>query len=118
MKYRLEPAMLSSVVPADGRLVAVQHGVVQVFHVQGDAVTHDDHQDHAAQAGHRQADRVAAQFQRLAVAVAQHALEAEPGRWSGRVGSGRSAAGRPRPATACVAGAGSAARLFASASSR
>ena len=74
------------VVAADGGLVAVQHGVVQVLHVQGDAVTHDDHQDHTAQAGHRQADRVAGQFEELAVADGQQPLEAEPGAqraWAG-----------------------------------
>ena len=76
--------MLISVVAADGRLVAVQHGVFQVFHVQADAVAHDEHQEHGAQAGHRHADRVAGQLHQLAVAASQHPLEAEPGAGAGR----------------------------------
>ena len=65
------------VVPALGRLVPVQHGEGQVFHIQGDAVAENQHQQRGAEEGEGHADRVAQQFPRLAPGVGQQPLRAE-----------------------------------------
>src|SRR5690606_13345231 len=62
---------------AGGGLVAVEHGEGQVLDVQADAVTDDEQQQYRTEQGHAAADRVAAQFQRLAAGVAEQAAQAE-----------------------------------------
>ena len=67
---------IERVVAAGRGLVAVEHGEGQVLDVHVDAVAHDEHQDDAAEQRQRGADRIAAQFQRLAPGVAEHAAQA------------------------------------------
>ena len=106
--------MLSAIVVAGGRLVAVEDREGQVLDVEREAVADDDQQDDAAEHGQRQADRVAAQLESLALRVADHASEVEA-----RARSGRSRLDRGRSATrAPPLGDGRLALPLAAASSR
>ena len=74
---------VDQVIAADPRLVAVERGVFKVFYVQRDAVADDDHQDHAAEARQRQADRITAKLLQFAIAVCEHSLETKAGAQTG-----------------------------------
>ena len=63
--------------PAFRRLVAVERGEAQPFDIERNAEAEHEHQQHRAEQGEGQADRVAAQFQRLAIGVAEQAAHAE-----------------------------------------
>ena len=68
---------LLDIVTAHRRVVAVQNGEGQVLDIHVDAVADDEHQDDAAEDGERCADRIAAQFQRLALGIGEHAAKIE-----------------------------------------
>jgi hypothetical protein len=67
------------IVPAGHRVVPVQHGEGDGVHVHVDAIANDEHQDDAADQGKGRADRVAADLQCFAGAVAQQASQVEAG---------------------------------------
>ena len=68
---------IERVIAGDCGLVSVEHRVGKVLHIQADAVSDDEHQDGRAQQGQRGAHRVAAQFQGLALRVAQGTRKAK-----------------------------------------
>src|SRR5262249_6056450 len=63
------------IIAADFRLVVIQHGEGQVFDVQRYAVGHDEHQNHAAKSGERQAEWITSQLQYLDPEVTIEAAE-------------------------------------------
>ena len=58
-------------------LVAIKHRKAQIFHIHTDAVTHYQHQDHCSHQRQRRTDRIAAQFQCFAAAVAKQTAQAK-----------------------------------------
>jgi hypothetical protein len=74
------------IVLADRCLILIEHREGQVLDIHVDAVADDEHQDHAADQGERGADRVPAEFERLALRIAEHAPKIEGAR--GRRGRG------------------------------
>src|SRR5262249_254296 len=69
---------LIQVLAALRRAVMVQHGVGQVFDVEGDPVAEEEHKDHWQEHGERQSYRVAANFNSFAPGVGPHPRQAEP----------------------------------------
>jgi len=65
------------IVLAQHRLVLIQHGKTEIFHVHRDAKANKYHQHQTAQQGQRGADRVPPQLQRFALTEAPQALPAE-----------------------------------------
>ena len=68
---------LHGIVPADSRIVAIEDREGKIFDVQVDAVTDGEHQNHAADDRQGGADRVTAEFERLAAGVGEHAAQIE-----------------------------------------
>ena len=60
------PGQVVDIGLAKDALIEVEHRKFEVFDIHGYAIAQHDHQDHAAETGKRQADRIAAQLQRLA----------------------------------------------------
>ena len=68
------------VIPALGCLVPIQHGERQVFYIQGNAVTQDQHQQRGTDKGEGHSNGIPQQFPRFPGGVSQQAPGTEHGR--------------------------------------
>ncbi len=62
---------------AVGGAVVVEHREGEIFHIQIDAIAHDEHQKNRPQQRQQAADRITTQFNRLAPGIAHQPAQAE-----------------------------------------
>src|SRR5271166_6408138 len=68
---------LKRIVIASLGLIPIQYSERQVFHVQGDAISNNEHEDQAAAHGQRRAHGIAPQLERLPAGIAEHPPKVE-----------------------------------------